>query len=214
MYTALQEVFSRSGFSVQIACDGGEGMRRALSECYDVIVLDVMLPGESGLNILRAMRRQGRSTPVLLLTARADVSDRVAGLDCGADDYLTKPFAVEELLARVRALTRRKGELVQNDALYFSDITLKPLDYTMWCSARQIRLSKREMEIMKYFLTRSHTVVQKEDLFTKVWGYDNAADISNVEVYISFLRKKLQHLNAHVEIHSVRGVGYRLQDVL
>ena len=214
MCEALEEIFTKSGYTVQLAYDGSEGMRYALGESFDVIVLDVMLPGQSGLSILRAMRAQGRSTPVLLLTARAEVSDRVVGLDCGADDYLTKPFAMEELLARVRALSRRTGEISGSDALYFSDVTLRPLAYTLSRGPQQIRLSKRETEILTYFLQRRHAVVQKEDLYTKIWGYDNSADIASVEVYVSFLRKKLTHLGAHMEIQSVRGVGYRLVDTL
>ncbi len=215
MTEALEEAFVKSGYTVQIAYDGTEGMRVALNECFDVIVLDVMLPGQhSGLAILRALRQQKRSTPVMLLTARADVSDRVVGLDCGADDYLTKPFALEELLARVRALSRRTGELEKSDALHFADITLLPRAYTLSRGQESVRLSKRETEIFSYFLQRKHTAVQKEDLYTRIWGYDNTADISIVEVYISFLRKKLTHIHAHVEIQSVRGVGYRLFDTL
>ena len=214
MTEALEEAFVKSGYTVQVAYDGTEGMRFALNESFDVIVLDVMLPGHSGLSILRAMRQQRRSTPVLLLTARSDVSDRVVGLDCGADDYLTKPFALEELLARVRALSRRSGDMEKSDALHFADITLHPRAYTLSSGQETIRLSKRETEIFSYFLQRKHTAVQKEDLYTKIWGYDNTADISIVEVYISFLRKKLNHIHAHVEIQSVRGVGYRLLDTL
>ncbi len=214
MANALEEAFLKSGYAMQLAYDGTEGMRFALNESFDVIVMDVMLPGHSGLSILRAMRQQKRATPVLLLTARTDVSDRVVGLDCGADDYLTKPFALEELLARVRALSRRSTELEKNDALHFADITLMPHAYTLTCGQESVRLSKRETEIFSYFLQRKHTAVQKEDLYIKIWGYDNTADISIVEVYISFLRKKLHHIHAHVEIQSVRGVGYRLLDTL
>ena len=214
MTDALHEAFLKSGYTVQVAYDGTEGMRIALNECFDVIVLDVMLPGHSGLSILRALRQNKRSTPVMLLTARAEVSDRVVGLDCGADDYLTKPFALEELLARVRALARRSGELEKSDALHFSDITLLQRAYMLSRGQESVRLSKRETEIFSYILQRKHMAVQKEDLYTRVWGYDSTADSSIVEVYISFLRKKLAHIHAHVEIQSVRGVGYRMLDTL
>ncbi len=214
MTDALTEAFLKSGYTVQVAYDGTEGMRIALTICFDVIVLDVMLPGHSGLSILRALRQQKRSTPVMLLTARADVNDRVVGLDCGADDYLTKPFALEELLARIRALSRRTDDSEKSDALHFSDITLLPRAYTIYSGQESIRLSKRETEIFSYFLQRKSAAVQKEDLYTRIWGYDSTADPSIVEVYISFLRKKLAYIHAHVEIQSVRGVGYRMVDTL
>ena len=210
MFTAL----SGHGFTVLSVPDGTEGMRRAMSEYYDVIVMGDSLPGHSGLSIVRAMRQQDRSMPVLMLTSRQKAADRVMCLDCGADDCLTVPFDMDELLARVRAMTRRKGELAQNDALYFSDIALVSSDYTLLCGGQQIRLSRRETEIMRYFLTRLHTVINKEELFSRIWGYDNTADIASVEVYVSFLRKKLKQLDAHVDIRSVRGVGYRLLDTL
>jgi DNA-binding response OmpR family regulator len=212
--SSMQEALSNHGFSVQAALDGVEGMRRALNEYYDILVLSDSLPGHSGLSIVRAMRQQGRSMPVLLLTAHTEAADRILCLDCGADDCLTKPFDMDELLARTRAMTRRRGEFLQNDVLYFADLTLCASDYTLWCGAQQVRLSRREMEILRYFLTRLHTVVDKEELFSRIWGYDNTADITGVEVYVSFLRKKIREIGAHVEIRSVRGVGYRLVDTL
>lgn len=212
--SSMQEAFSNHGFTVQVVLDGTEGMHRALNEYYDILVLSDKLPGHSGLSIVRAMRQQGRQMPVLLLTARTQAADRVLCLDCGADDCLTKPFDMDELLARTRAMTRRRGEFTPNDALYFADITLCASDYLLMCGSRQVRLSRREMEILRYFLTRLHTVVNKEDLFSRIWGYDNTADITGVEVYVSFLRKKMREIGAHVEIRSVRGVGYRLVDTL
>ncbi len=214
MTDALHEAFLKSGYTVQIAFDGTEGMRIALNECFDVIVLDMTLPGHNGLSILRALRQQKRSTPVMLLTACADVSECVNGLDCGADDCLVIPFALEELLARVRALYRRTGEPEKSDALHFADITLHLYAYTLSRGQESVRLSKRETEIFSYFLQRKSAAVQKEDLYTRVWGYDSTADPSIVEVYVSFLRKKLSQIHAHVEIQSVRGVGYRMVDTL
>lgn len=212
LLSALEEVLTRDGYTVRTATDGLQGMSMALKESYDAVVLDVMLPGKNGFEVLRSLRASGRSMPIMLLTARGELPDRVLGLDSGADDYMVKPFEIEEFLARVRALTRRKGTLCATDDISFSNAVFSPTEYTITCNGNQMRLSKRETEILQYFFSNNGSVIKKESLFAKVWGYDNTADISSVEVYISFIRKKLKHIGADICITSVRGVGYRIEE--
>ena len=179
--------------------DGTAGLEYALSGQYDIVILDVMLPGRSGFEVVRAMRDAGRDTPVLLLTARSDVPDRVTGLDSGADDYLTKPFSTEELLARIRALSRRKGE-VTLEILSWGGLELDLNRHDLSCAGRTVHLSFKEFEVMRLFLANPDVVLTKETLITRVWGYDSDAAANNVEAYISFLRKKLFYLKAPVAL--------------
>ena len=209
---ALSEILQSNGYTVSCANDGESGLHEALSGTYDLLLLDVMLPGRSGLDILREVRSAGLSVPVLLLTAKNTPSDKVTGLDCGADDYLAKPFDTEELLARLRALSRRAGDRPMQAALSFSDLTLDPSAYELTCGEKHARLSSREMEIIRQFLFHQHAVVNKEELMNRLWGSENAVESNNLEVYISFLRKKLTFLGAHVKIVALRGVGYQLID--
>jgi DNA-binding response OmpR family regulator len=209
---ALRQILSRQKYEVRTVADGNAAMDEALSGIYDIVLLDVMLPGCSGLQIVKAMREAGLSTPVLLLTAKSEIEDRVKGLDCGADDYLAKPFATEELLARLRALSRRKGEIITDNSLSFGDLSLDISCYELCCGEQRVRLSCKEMDIVKYLLLRGHMVVAKEELLTKLWGYDAQAENNNLEVYISFIRKKLAYLGTKVRIGTIRGVGYQLEE--
>lgn len=161
--------------------------------------------------MVRQLRREKIATPVLLLTARDEVPDKVAGLDCGADDYMTKPFSPEELLARVRALSRRQGDVVLEE-MRFADLQLQLSTYTLHCGARSVHLGFKEFEVLRLLMANASALVQKEDLLTKVWGYESGAEDNNVEAYISFLRKKLAFLGSRVEISTVRRVGYRLTE--
>ena len=207
----LAELLRRQGYTVDVSSDGVSGYDNASTDLYDLILLDAMLPGMDGFTLLRKLRAGGHAVPVLMLTARSDLSDRVQGLDCGADYYLTKPFEPEELLACVRTLLRRSGGQVQEStALSWGDLSLERGTFTLSCGGREVRLSRREYDLMELLLRNGSQVVTKEQLLVKVWGYDSQAEDNNVEVYISFLRRKLTHLHSAVKIKTLRMLGYCL----
>ena len=207
----LRDLLEMNGYTADVCGDGESGLDNALSSIYDVILLDVMLPRLDGFTVLRRLRAEGVSTPVLMLTARSDVSDRVTGLDAGADYYLTKPFEPKELLACIRALTRRQPELRPADAPEFGDLRLEQESFALSCGERSVRLSRKEFDIMELLMRSRGMVATKESLLVKVWGYESDAEDNNVEVYISFLRKKLEHLRSRVRIRTIRMVGYCLE---
>lgn len=206
---ALGQILSEQKYQADVVYNGTEGLACAQSGEYDVIVLDVMLPGKNGFDVVREMRRSKNATPVLLLTARDEVSDKVTGLDCGADDYMTKPFSPEELLARVRALTRRQGT-VQLEQIEFADLILNLSTCELFCGAKSVRLGYKEFEVMKVLLSNPNMVISKNTLISKVWGVESDAEDNNVEAYISFLRKKLFFVGSRVTIDTQRKIGYRL----
>lgn len=208
----LGELLRRQGYTVDLCHDGVSGLDHAASGIYDLVLLDAMLPGMDGFTLLRQLRGGGSSVPVLMLTARSDVSDRVRGLDSGADYYLTKPFETEELLACVRLLLRRSdGEARVDDALTYGDLRLEPGTFLLSCAQRSVRLSRREYDLMELLMRNRRQILTKEQILTRVWGYDSDAEDNNVEVYISFLRRKLTHLHSKVKIKTVRLVGYGLE---
>ena len=177
-----------------------------------MILLDVMLPKLDGFTVLRRLRAEHSTTPVLMLTARSDLSDRVQGLDCGADYYLTKPFEPKELLACIRALTRRQPELrTGNEGLTCGDLRLDRSTFSLTCGERSVRLSRKEFDMMELLMMNQKQVLTKETLLLKIWGYESEAEDNNVEVYISFLRRKLEHLHSKVKIRTIRMVGYCLE---
>ena len=208
---ALQQILIKNKYSVDAVYSGDEGLDYALSDVYDVIILDIMLPKLNGIEILKMIRKRKISTPVILLTAKGSVEDRILGLDSGADDYLPKPFSPDELLARLRALTRRNGDFINENILEFSDIRLNLSTYDMEVNDNSITLTQKEFEILKYFMQRPKLVVSKDDLITKLWGFDSDVEHNNIEVYISFLRKKLAYVESDVKITTIRRVGYRLE---
>lgn len=208
----LAEILAEHKYTVDVAYDGECGFDDAMSGIYDAVVLDVMLPRMNGFEIVRQMRQGGNHIPVLLLTAKTDIADKVSGLDCGADYYLTKPFQTEELLACLRALLRRPGEILPEELTY-GDISLNLSTGILRCANRFVRLSARELELMRLFLANKENIISKETLLVKVWGYESEAEENNVEVYISFLRKKLTHIKSQVNIAVVRKMGYHLEVV-
>lgn len=208
---ALGQILTEHKYQVDIVSNGRDGLDYALSGQYDAVVLDVMLPGMDGFTVVRELRAQKNATPVVLLTARDEVSDKVAGLDCGADDYMTKPFAPEELLARLRAALRRQGDVVL-ETLTFADLTLNLSTYTLECGAKSVHLGFKEFEVLRLLMTNPRMVLPKEELLMKVWGAESGAEDNNVEAYVSFLRKKFYFLGSHVSIGTVRKVGYRLEE--
>jgi DNA-binding response OmpR family regulator len=208
---ALVELLKKNHITADHAARGDDGLDCALSGIYDVILLDIMLPGMDGLQVLREFRRQNKNTPVIMLTARGEVPDRVTGLDYGADDYIAKPFSTDELLARIRAVSRRKTEIVvENDEQIAGDIRLNMNLLRLSSDTGSITLTLKESELMQYLMANAEIIISKERIIEKVWGYDSEADANHVEVYVSFLRKKLTHINARVNIMTVRGAGYRL----
>lgn len=209
--STLQDLLELNGYTADVCHDGESGLDNALSGIYDVVLLDVMLPRLDGFTVLRRLRDAGNAVPVLMLTARSEVSDKVAGLDGGADYYLTKPFEPRELLACVRALTRRQPELRNTDALEYGDLKLDKSSFTLLCGERSVRLSRKEFDMMELLMLNREIVLTKENLLLKIWGYESDAEDNNVEVYISFLRKKLEHLRSRVRIRTIRMVGYCLE---
>ena len=207
----LQDLMEINGYTADVCHDGEAGLDNALTAIYDVILLDVMLPKLDGFSVLRRLRDAGNATPVLMLTARSEVSDRVEGLDCGADYYLTKPFEPRELLACIRALTRRQPELRNTDVLEYGDLKLIKNSFTLSCGDRSLRLSRKEFDMMELLMLNRELVITKENLLLKIWGYESDAEDNNVEVYVSFLRKKLEHLHSTVKIKTIRMVGYCLE---
>lgn len=208
---ALQQILIKNKYTVDAVYNGDEGLDYALTGVYDVIILDIMLPKLNGIEILKMIRKRKISTPVILLTAKGSVEDRILGLDSGADDYLPKPFSPDELLARLRALTRRNGDFINENILEFYDIKLNLSTYDMEVNDNSITLTQKEFEILKYFMQRPKLVVSKDDLITKLWGFDSDIEHNNIEVYISFLRKKLAYVESNVKITTIRRVGYRLE---
>lgn len=209
---ALESVLKREKFTVEVAHDGEEGVAYAETGVYDVILMDVMMPVKSGIEATRELRAKKVNTPIIMLTALSEESDKIAGLDCGADDYITKPFSMSELLARIRAVTRRKGDIIPEDGLSYGGVTLNLYTYMLSSGEKQIKLSKKEAEIVRYFFEKPSFVAQRDQLINKVWGFDSEFESNNLEVFISFLRKKLRFLDARFTIVPVRGVGYRLSD--
>ena len=202
------------GYQVELASDGHAALDAVLSRRPDVVVLDVMMPGLDGLETCRRLRITGDRVPVLMLTARRNVGDRVAGLDAGADDYLVKPFALEELLARVRALLRRvdPADPADRDALTFADLRLDPANRAVTRNGRMVDLTRTEFELLAVLLRQATRVVTRSVLFTEVWGYDFGTRSNSLDVYIGYLRRKLEADGEPRLVHTVRGVGYVLRE--
>ena len=212
MAQALCEILRREGYTADCRYDGQSGLEAAQSGVYDIIVLDVRLPIINGFDIARELRKGGVRTPILMLTAKAELDDKVTGLDSGADDYLTKPFMAKELLARLRALLRRNID-TPDGRLKFGDISLDSDTYELSCetTGQSVRLSEKEKLILEYLIANQNRILTREQLAVKIWGYENDAEYNNVEVYMSFTRKKLAFVGAKTEIKAVRGVGYELR---
>lgn len=211
---ALKQIVEEQNYIADVVHDGMDGLYYASNNEYDVIILDVMLPKMNGYDVIKMLRKQNVSTPTLMLTAKSEIMDRVAGLDSGADDYMTKPFAPEELLARLRALSRRQGE-VALDTLEFNKLNLNLNTMSLSFNSKSVTLSNKEFQIMQLLMVNNANIISKETIINKIWGADSNADDNNVEAYISFLRKKLFFLMADkdVNIVTIRQVGYKLDEV-
>lgn len=212
MAQALCEILRLEKYDVDHYDNGADGLAAIESNVYDIVILDVMLPEMGGFEVAKKARIKGITTPILMLTAKAELDDKVEGLDSGADDYLTKPFMTKELLARIRALGRR----MQNSAdgvLRYGDISIRTTTLLLTCESngQSVRLSEKEFKILEYLIINSSQILTREQLALKIWGFDSEAEYNNVEVYISFTRRKLIFVGAKTEIKAVRGVGYELR---
>ncbi|MBS6956044.1 MAG: response regulator transcription factor [Enterocloster asparagiformis] len=207
---ALVAILKHSNYTVDAVYDGQEALEYLASQDYDGVILDIMMPKTDGITVLKTIRRQGNMVPVIILTAKSEIDDRVLGLDSGANDYLTKPFAARELLARIRAMTRQAG--AGDSCLSFGSLTLNRATYELSSPSGCFRLANKEFQMMELLLSNPRHVVSTERFMEKIWGYDSEAELSVVWVYISYLRKKLAALNAGVQIRASRNVGYSLEE--
>lgn len=208
--TALVAILHHSNYSVDAVSNGQDALDYLQTGLYDGAILDIMMPKMDGITVLQTIRAQGNSTPVLLLTAKSEIDDRVAGLDSGADDYLTKPFAAKELLARIRAMTRRQTELTSS-ILVFENLRLNRATYELSSEKAVFRLSNKEFQIMEMLMTNPGQIIPTERFMEKIWGYDSDTEVNVVWVYLSHLRKKLISLEATVQIKAMRNIGYSLE---
>lgn len=207
---AIRRLTEDAGYFTDAVYSGADALYYMEEAAYDLVILDIMLPELDGLQVLERMRQKGISTPVLMLTAKNAIADKVCGLNAGADDYMTKPFNAEEFLARVNALTRRKGDIALHE-LTFGDLRLDLNSAALQCGESAVQLTKKEFQVARFLLSNSKMTVTKEQLIINVWGPESEATENNVEAYISFLRKKLKYLKARVVIRSVHKIGYRLE---
>lgn len=208
---AISEILKNENFITTIVTDGEEGEYEALSGIYDLILLDVMLPKKDGFEILKSIRNEKIKTPVIMLTVKSEIDDKLQGLEHGADDYITKPFHMRELLARIKAVLKRTNNLDELNILEFNGLKLNLDTCQMSCNENSITINGKEMELLQLLIVNKNQVLNRELITSKIWGYDSDAEYNNVEVYISFIRKKLKLLNADVKIKSVRGIGYKLE---
>ncbi len=204
---ALEKILEQNNYSVDCALNGEDGLHLALTGIYDFIILDVMMPEMDGFTLLKTLRANKIDVPVLFLTAKSEIADKIEGLNLGADDYLTKPFHTDELLARIRALLRRKNTFL-GDVLTYNDITLNRDTLELSKGERTILLGKKEFQILEMLFLSDGKIINKEKFIEKIWGYDSEAEYNTIEVYVSFLRKKLLAVGSSTEIKSVRSIGY------
>jgi len=206
---ALCTILKHNNYSVDAAYNGRDALSMALAGNYDGIILDIMMPELDGMRVLRSLRSEGVSSPVLILTAKGELEDKIEGLDAGADDYLSKPFQMGELLARIRAMTRRKSEFAPG-VLSYENITLDRASYKLICNGNELRLGNKEFQMMEMLLSNPGRLISTEEFMERIWGNDSESEINVVWVYISYLRKKLSSIGAAIEIKASRGVGYTL----
>lgn len=208
---AIAALLTKNNYSVDTVFDGEEAIAYLDSENYDGVILDIMMPKADGLTVLKTIRAKGNSVPVLMLTAKSEIDDKVLGLDLGANDYLTKPFATKELLARIRAMTRTQGIQISSQ-LHLGNLTLDQTTFQLSSPAGSFRLANKEYQVMELLLQNPKQLIATERLLERIWGYDSDAQTNNVWVYISYLRKKLTALHANVQIRAVRNAGYLLEE--
>lgn len=210
---ALVYVLKKNNYAVDVAFNGAHGQEMAETDIYDLIILDRMLPRKEGVEILKALRTNGIKTPVIFLTAKDSITDRVTGLDAGADDYLTKPFSTEELLARVRALSRRQSNLVESNSIKFLSTVFEPLKGEVVFGGETIQLTAKESQLLELLMKNKNQVVTREVILDRVWGMESEVDVNSIELYVYYLRKKLKNSKCNISIKTIRGVGYSAEEV-
>lgn len=203
----ISRILEKAKYQVDCAYDGLDGLDCILSGIYDLVLLDVMLPKINGFDIVKNVRSEGMEVPVIMLTAKSHTSDKISGLNIGADDYITKPFDAEELLARIRARLRKNGDVKDGKIVAF-DISLDPTTYTLQKETKTIKLSKTEYQLLELFMINKNIILSKDKIIDKVWGMNDETEYNNIEVYVSFLRKKLRFINAESSIETKKGIGY------
>ncbi len=208
---AIAETLKKENFSVNIITNGEEGEDEALTNIYDLILLDIMLPKKNGFEILNTLRREKIDTPIIILTAKSEMTDKLNGLENGADDYITKPFHMRELVARVKVILKRKTNIENTNILEYGDLKLDLGNGKMSCGDNEISINGKELDLLETLLLNNKQIVNREALANKIWGYDSEAEYNNVEVYVSFLRRKLKVLKSEVKIKAVRGIGYKME---
>lgn len=208
---ALGAILKHNNYSVDVVYDGEEALQYLETENYDGVILDIMMPKVDGITVLKTIRAKGNNVPVLMLTAKSEIDDKVMGLDHGADDYITKPFVAKELMARIRAMTRRKVE-VTDPILSFSNITLNRMTFELKTDQGSIKLANKEFQMLEMLLINPLNVISSELFMEKIWGYDSDSEINVVWVYISALRKKLNSIEANIQIKARRNIGYALEE--
>lgn len=208
---AVAETLNGEGFNTCIKINGEDGEDEALTDNYDLILLDVMLPEKNGFDILRSLRNMGINTPIIMLTAKSEIEDKLNGLEHGADDYVTKPFSMRELMARVKTVIKRAKNIEDTEVLEYGDISLDVKNAKLMCGNNEIQISGKELDLFELLLMNKNQVSTKENIIERIWGYDSEAEYNNVEVYITFIRRKLKLINSKVKIKAVRGLGYKLE---
>ena len=208
---AVAETLKDESFNVCIKTNGEDGEDEALTENYDLILLDVMLPRKNGFEILRYLRQEKIKTPVIMLTAKSEIDDKLNGLEHGADDYITKPFSMRELMARIKAVLKRTNNIEDTECLEYGDLSLDLKNATLKCNKNEIQVSGKEFELLEQLLLNKNQITSRESLLDRIWGYESEAEYNNVEVYITFIRRKLKLLDSKVNIKAVRGIGYKLE---
>ena len=209
---AVAETLKKENFNVCIKTDGENGEDEALTENHDLILLDVMLPNKNGFEILRYLRNEKIKTPIIMLTAKSETDDKLNGLEHGADDYITKPFSMRELIARIKAVLKRANNIENTDLLEFGDLSLDLKNAKLRCNDNEIQISGKELELLEQLLLNKNQILSRENLLERIWGYESDAEYNNLEVYITFIRRKLKLIESKVNIKAVRGIGYKLEE--
>ena len=209
---AVAETLKSENFNVCIKTNGEDGEDEALTENYDLILLDVMLPEKNGFDILKYLRQEKIKTPVIMLTAKSEIDDKLNGLEHGADDYITKPFAMRELMARIKAVLKRTNNIEDTNCLEYGDLVLDLKNAKLKCKDNEIQISGKELELLEQLLLNKNQILSKEGLIERIWGYESDAEYNSVEVYITFIRRKLKLIESRVNIKAVRGIGYKLEE--
>ena len=209
---AVAETLKKEKFNVCIKTNGEDGEDEALTENYDLILLDVMLPLKNGFEILKFLRQEKIKTPIIMLTAKSEIDDKLNGLEHGADDYITKPFSMRELVARVKAVLKRTNNIEDTSYLEYGDLRLDLKNAKLKCNDNEIQISGKELDLLEQLLLNKNQILSRENLLERTWGFENEAEYNSVEVYITFIRRKLKLIESRVNIKAVRGIGYKLEE--